>query len=152
MGNKLNWLNQVKNMFIEANLKDEFENLSCNYINDNFNTVVAKYAQWLVNEDVKNMHANQHLQQLSIIKTHKLEFDRILWDVPYSGDDTIPKNIVAWEKWFVYGLTLHNMQVQILRRGLELITFVGHMKYSTSSLNTIVNEAGIHSVLKESKA
>ncbi|CAG7816855.1 unnamed protein product [Allacma fusca] len=82
----------------------------------------------------------------------KLEFDRILCDVPCSGDGTIRKNIDVWKKWSTSNaLALHNTQVQILKRGLELLTIGGYVVYSTCSLNPIENEAVIHRVLKESE-
>ena len=80
-----------------------------------------------------------------------LEFDRVLCDVPCSGDGTIRKNPLLWHKWSPHlGNALHRLQMRILIRGLELLKVGGRLVYSTCSFNPIENEAVIVSVLKES--
>lgn len=82
----------------------------------------------------------------------ELKFDRILCDVPCSGDGTARKNVDIWKKWNVQnGNNFHRMQSKILRRGLELLEVGGLLVYSTCSLNPIENEAVVASILKESK-
>ncbi|XP_046737779.1 tRNA (cytosine(34)-C(5))-methyltransferase [Diprion similis] len=82
--------------------------------------------------------------------TEKLKFDRILADVPCSGDGTMRKNPDIWCKWSpANGNNLHGIQYRIAQRGLELLAVGGRMVYSTCSLNPIENEAVIHRILTE---
>ncbi|XP_071567263.1 tRNA (cytosine(34)-C(5))-methyltransferase isoform X1 [Temnothorax nylanderi] len=79
-----------------------------------------------------------------------LKFDRILADVPCSGDGTMRKNPDIWCKWSpANGNNLHGIQYRIAKRGLELLTVGGRMVYSTCSLNPIENEAVLHRLLRE---
>ncbi|KMQ95735.1 trna cytosine-c-methyltransferase-like protein [Lasius niger] len=79
-----------------------------------------------------------------------LRFDRILADVPCSGDGTMRKNPDIWCKWSpANGNNLHGIQYRIAKRGLELLTVGGRMVYSTCSLNPIENEAVLHRLLCE---
>ncbi|CAL1677141.1 unnamed protein product [Lasius platythorax] len=79
-----------------------------------------------------------------------LKFDRILADVPCSGDGTMRKNPDIWCKWSpANGNNLHGIQYRIAKRGLELLTVGGRMVYSTCSLNPIENEAVLHRLLCE---
>lgn len=78
-----------------------------------------------------------------------LEFDRILCDVPCSGDGTLRKNIDIWKKWNpANSLNFHCLQARILKRGLELLAIGGKLVYSTCSLSPIENESVIHHTLK----
>ncbi|KAK1126126.1 hypothetical protein K0M31_004767 [Melipona bicolor] len=80
----------------------------------------------------------------------RLKFDRILADVPCSGDGTMRKNPDIWCKWSpANGNNLHGIQFRIARRGLELLAVGGRMVYSTCSLNPIENEAVLHRLLVE---
>ncbi|XP_012216033.2 tRNA (cytosine(34)-C(5))-methyltransferase isoform X2 [Linepithema humile] len=79
-----------------------------------------------------------------------LKFDRILADVPCSGDGTMRKNPDIWCKWSpANGNNLHGIQYRIAKRGLELLAVGGRMVYSTCSLNPIENEAVLHRLLCE---
>lgn len=79
-----------------------------------------------------------------------LKFDRVLADVPCSGDGTMRKNTDVWKKWNVAnGVYLHRLQSHILRRGLELLKPGGKIVYSTCSLNPIENEAVVASMLEK---
>lgn len=80
----------------------------------------------------------------------QLKFDRILCDVPCSGDGTMRKNINVWKDFTVGdGLGLHSLQVNILSRGLQLLKAGGRLVYSTCSLSPIENEAVIASALRK---
>mmetsp|Transcript_28779 Transcript_28779/g.56527 ORF Transcript_28779/g.56527 Transcript_28779/m.56527 type:complete len:310 (-) Transcript_28779:1228-2157(-) len=70
---------------------------------------------------------------------YKLEFDRVLCDVPCSGDGTLRKvNWKTWQSWGVkLGLSLHAVQLKILTRGLRLLKAGGKAVYSTCSLNPV---------------
>lgn len=79
-----------------------------------------------------------------------LKFDRILADVPCSGDGTMRKNPDIWCKWSpANGNNLHGIQYRIAKRGLEMLTVGGRMVYSTCSLNPLENEAVLHRLLME---
>ena len=76
-------------------------------------------------------------------------FDRILCDVPCSGDGTLRKNPQIWEQWKPdSALRLHPLQIQIAMRGLALLKVGGLMVYSTCSMNPIENEAVVASLLE----
>jgi len=71
-----------------------------------------------------------------------LEYDRILADVPCSGDGTMRKNPDVWQTWkFRNTLNLHPMQLRIAQRGLEMLKVGGRMVYSTCSMSPIEDEA-----------
>ncbi|XP_069676058.1 tRNA (cytosine(34)-C(5))-methyltransferase [Periplaneta americana] len=80
-----------------------------------------------------------------------LKFDRVLCDVPCSGDGTLRKNPDIWLKWnTANGNNLHGIQSRILRRGAEMLAVGGRLVYSTCSLNPLENEAVIHRLLVDS--
>lgn len=71
-----------------------------------------------------------------------LKFDRILADVPCSGDGTVRKNMEIWQKWNPgNGLGLHATQVRILIRALQMLKVGGRVVYSTCSMNPVEDEA-----------
>ncbi|KAG6811829.1 hypothetical protein H0H92_005626 [Tricholoma furcatifolium] len=82
-------------------------------------------------------------------RTQPLLFDRILCDVPCSGDGTMRKNIGIWLKWQpMDGNGLHSLQVRILQRAMKLLKPDGRIVYSTCSLNPVENEAVLAAALK----
>ncbi|KAF2800687.1 S-adenosyl-L-methionine-dependent methyltransferase [Melanomma pulvis-pyrius CBS 109.77] len=82
-------------------------------------------------------------------KKQYLKYDRILADVPCSGDGTARKNVNVWQKWTPRdGLGLHNLQLRILFRGLQMLKKGGRLVYSTCSMNPIENEAVIASAIE----
>lgn len=104
----------------------------------------------VVNHDASNiprLHMVDADGQRSI-----LFYDRILCDVPCSGDATLRKNIDVWRKWTTSNsLQLHGLQQRIAIRGVEQLTVGGRMVYSTCSLNPIENEAVISAILEKSE-
>ncbi|TPX06966.1 uncharacterized protein E0L32_011111 [Thyridium curvatum] len=73
-----------------------------------------------------------------------LKFDRILADVPCSGDGTLRKNIAVWREWQPgSALGLHLTQTRILVRALQMLKPGGRVVYSTCSMNPVENEAVI---------
>uniref|UniRef100_A0A8C1SQN6 tRNA (cytosine(34)-C(5))-methyltransferase n=1 Tax=Cyprinus carpio TaxID=7962 RepID=A0A8C1SQN6_CYPCA len=81
-----------------------------------------------------------------------LFYDRILCDVPCSGDGTMRKNIDVWKKWTTSNsLQLHGLQIRIAVRGVEQLAVGGRMVYSTCSLNPIEDEAVIAALLEKSE-
>lgn len=79
-----------------------------------------------------------------------LKFDRILCDVPCSGDGTMRKNVNVWKTWTPQGgIGLHAVQLNILNRGLNLLKSGGRLVYSTCSMNPIENEAVVAEALRK---
>ncbi|KYK59388.1 methyltransferase [Drechmeria coniospora] len=78
-----------------------------------------------------------------------LKFDRILADVPCSGDGTLRKNANLWKDWNPgNALGLHLTQIRILIRALQLLKVGGRVVYSTCSMNPIENEAVVASAIE----
>jgi multisite-specific tRNA:(cytosine-C5)-methyltransferase len=82
-------------------------------------------------------------------KDEILKFDRVLADVPCSGDGTMRKNEMIWKGWTnKSAMGLHSLQIRILYRGLQMLTVHGRLVYSTCSLNPLENEAVIAEILR----
>ncbi|KAI2626187.1 S-adenosyl-L-methionine-dependent methyltransferase [Xylaria nigripes] len=78
-----------------------------------------------------------------------LKFDRILADVPCSGDGTLRKNIDLWKYWQPgNALGLHATQVRILVRALQLLKVGGRVVFSTCSMNPVENESVVVSAIE----
>eukprot|EP01088_Endostelium_zonatum_P012294 TRINITY_DN2647_c0_g1_i1.p1 TRINITY_DN2647_c0_g1~~TRINITY_DN2647_c0_g1_i1.p1 ORF type:complete len:857 (+),score=286.10 TRINITY_DN2647_c0_g1_i1:409-2979(+) len=87
--------------------------------------------------------------------------NRILCDVPCSGDGTTRKNFDVWAKWNPnHGLSLHKLQARILTRALTMLLLSERehrspdndkkrLVYSTCSLNPIENEAVVRYCLSK---
>ncbi|TFL04138.1 S-adenosyl-L-methionine-dependent methyltransferase [Pterulicium gracile] len=81
--------------------------------------------------------------------TNQLLFDRILCDVPCSGDGTLRKNLGIWKRWGPGdGNGLHSLQLRILERAMKLLKKDGRIVYSTCSMNPIENEAVVAAALQ----
>eukprot|EP01047_Picozoa_sp_COSAG01_P042289 COSAG01_NODE_3686_length_5796_cov_13.667720_2_plen_482_part_00 len=79
----------------------------------------------------------------------KQKYQRIVADVPCSGDGTLRKNRKLWRKWgTVDGLSLHYVQYRLLCRAVTLLGAGGRLVYSTCSLNPIENEAVVAAALQ----
>lgn len=86
-----------------------------------------------------------------MVERRDLTFDRILCDVPCSGDGTIRKAPDIWRKWNTgLGNGVHRLQVQIAMRGVALLKVGGKLIYSTCSLNPVEDEAVVGEVLRQS--
>lgn len=78
-----------------------------------------------------------------------LKFDRILADVPCSGDGTLRKNVTMWKDWTpASALGLHMVQVRILVRALQMLRPGGRVVYSTCSLNPVENESVVATAIE----
>ncbi|KAK8886542.1 hypothetical protein M9Y10_042006 [Tritrichomonas musculus] len=76
------------------------------------------------------------------------QFDRVLCDVPCTGDGTMRKNSEVGPTWNIFSsLNLHEVQKNILLRGLELLKKDGICVYSTCSMNPIEDEAVVSEVI-----
>jgi len=79
-----------------------------------------------------------------------LKFDRILCDVPCSGDGTLRKSPHLAKQWHTRsGLGIHGDQVPIALRAVQLLKVGGIMVYSTCSLNPLEDEAVVAHMLKK---
>ncbi|XP_040581830.1 uncharacterized protein [Lepeophtheirus salmonis] len=79
-----------------------------------------------------------------------LQFDRIVCDVPCSGDGTIRKNPNVWLNWHpARGNERHHLQYSIAARSIELLKPGGIMVYSSCAMNPIENEAVISRLLRD---
>lgn len=68
----------------------------------------------------------------------KFYFDKILADVPCSGDGAIRKLPNKWRNWHTQdSMSLHALQIQLLLRGLNMVKIGGLLLYSTCSINPI---------------
>ena len=100
--------------------------------------------------------ANRSRRANVVVVNHKAQtvpaaclFDRIICDVPCSGDGTFRKYPDKWGKWEAsVGRQLHSLQIQIAMRGARLLKKGGLMAYSTCSVNPLENEAVVQSILK----
>lgn len=82
-------------------------------------------------------------------KQNYLKFDRILADVPCSGDGTLRKNVNLWNDWNPgNALGLHLTQVRILVRALQMLKPGGRVVYSTCSMNPVENESVIAAAIE----
>ncbi|MCJ1310634.1 hypothetical protein MMC25_004299 [Agyrium rufum] len=78
-----------------------------------------------------------------------LKFDRILADVPCSGDGTVRKNSNVWKDWTpTNALGLFITQVRILVRAIQMLKVGGRVVYSTCSMNPVENEAVVSAAIK----
>ena len=78
-------------------------------------------------------------------------FDRVLCDVPCSGDGTARKNPGIWKHWTASSAhSLHPLQISIAMNGVRLTKVGGYVCYSTCSMNPIENEAVVAEILRAS--
>jgi 16S rRNA C967 or C1407 C5-methylase (RsmB/RsmF family) len=146
------------------------EDLQCNVVDGNTETTTSKQLGCLVANDASASRACMLVSQLRrILHMHPvalitavnaqyfpsdiLQFDKILCDVPCSGDGTTRKNINVWKTWSASGaLALHTLQLSIAMKGAaQLLKTGGTMVYSTCSLNPIENEAVVAELLRQSQ-
>ncbi len=79
----------------------------------------------------------------------RVQYDRVLADVPCSGDGTMRKNPGIWRRWSPAGGNgLHLLQVRIALRAAELLRVGGRLVYSTCTFNPIEDEAVVAEVLR----
>jgi len=92
----------------------------------------------------------QAFPQLMSEQGDAIMFDRVLCDVPCSGDGTLRKAPYNLKTWHIsHSLQYHLLQTLLLKRSIELIKVGGYIVYSTCSLNPIENEAVIAHVVAQ---
>ncbi|VEU38324.1 unnamed protein product [Pseudo-nitzschia multistriata] len=92
------------------------------------------------NDDIKNNESPEGI------------FDRVLADVPCTGDGTARKNPGIWKSWSALnGYALHPLQLAIALRGAQATKVGGYLCYSTCSMNPIENEAVVAELLRASE-
>lgn len=95
-------------------------------------------------------HDAQQFPRIKLSDKKVLKFDRILCDVPCSGDATMRKNVNVWKEWTVgNGLGLHQLQLNITVRAVQMLKPGGRLVYSTCSLNPIEDEAVLAQILRQ---
>ena len=97
-------------------------------------------------------HTGQTIPDITHNDGTPVLYDHIVCDVPCSGDGTIRKNPNIWANWNPgKGNGRFNLQLNIARRGLELLKEGGTMAYSSCSINQVENEAVVARLLIEAK-
>lgn len=93
-------------------------------------------------QDFPGLYVDGALQKTDV-------FDRVICDVPCTGDGTIRKNKNIWGTWLPGGaLTLHQVQLELGLRAAALLKNDGLMVYSTCSFNPVENEAIVAEMLR----
>ncbi|ELP83387.1 ribosomal RNA small subunit methyltransferase F, putative [Entamoeba invadens IP1] len=106
----------------------------------------------LLVHQTKRLNAPQLL--ITNFRAQKLEyqseqFDRLLCDVPCTGDGTLRKCIDAKIKFDIYdAYTIHREQIDIMKNVLHFLKVGGLFVYSTCSLNPIEDEAVVSEILR----
>jgi len=99
-------------------------------------------------------HPGQFLPELYFDKINhiknKFQFDKILCDVPCSGDGATRKIPIKWAKWHTSdGIVLHPLQLSILMKSINLLKRGGLIVYSTCSLSPIEDEAVLSALFQK---
>ena len=113
--------------------------------NNRINTLVSNIQRHGNKTSMIIQHDGRHIPKIL-----NPGFDKILVDVPCTGSGTTRKNPEVWKKWLPSGgQSLHNLQVELLRKAINLTKPGGRIVYSTCSLDPIENEAVIAEVLRD---
>eukprot|EP00242_Pyramimonas_sp_CCMP2087_P006144 CAMPEP_0198200294 /NCGR_PEP_ID=MMETSP1445-20131203/3334_1 /TAXON_ID=36898 /ORGANISM="Pyramimonas sp., Strain CCMP2087" /LENGTH=783 /DNA_ID=CAMNT_0043870315 /DNA_START=153 /DNA_END=2504 /DNA_ORIENTATION=+ len=97
----------------------------------------------------RRLVVTSHRAQIFPRSTGSDGYDRIICDVPCSGDGTFRKYRDKWGHWEAHlGRQLHSLQLQIAVRAASLLKRGGVMAYSTCSMNPLEDEAVVAALLK----
>ena len=99
-------------------------------------------------------HPGQFLPELhgpkNVEKKYRFKYDKILCDVPCSGDGATRKIPLKWANWHTNdGMALHTLQLSIVVKAMNLLKPGGSLVYSTCSLNPIENESVINALFQK---
>jgi len=129
----------------------------CEHMGDSGAVVANEIVSGRVNTLVSNIQ--RHSCKSSLIVQHdgrhipmvpKEGFDRVLVDAPCTGSGTTRKNPDVWHKWLPSaGLSLHELQFDLLKRAIAVTKPGGRIVYSTCSLDPIENEAVVSRILRD---
>ncbi|KAK9905535.1 hypothetical protein WJX75_001721 [Coccomyxa subellipsoidea] len=105
-------------------------------------------ALMVVNHDATQLPILRDFQQKQAYK-----FDRILCDVPCSGDGTLRKAPDIWRRWSEKnGNGLHPLQLRIALHSAQMLKIGGRMVYSTCTFNPVEDEAVVAELLRKSES
>jgi len=121
----------------------------CESLGDSGAVVANEVVSGRVNTLVSNVQ--RHASRAAVVVQHdgrhipmvpKSGFDRVLVDVPCTGSGTTRKNPEVWGKWVPSaGLSLHDLQHDLLTRAIRVTKPGGRVVYATCSLDPVENEA-----------
>ena len=115
--------------------------------NSRANTLVSNVQRHASRSTIVINHDGRHIPKVPMEG-----FDKILVDVPCTGSATTRKNPEVWGKWSPKGgRSLHDLQINLLRKAVSLVRPGGVIVYSTCSLDPIENEAVVAEIIRTEK-
>ena len=115
--------------------------------NSRANTLVSNVQRHASRSTIVINHDGRHIPKVPLEG-----FDKILVDVPCTGSATTRKNPEVWGKWSPKGgRSLHDLQINLLRKAVSLVRPGGVIVYSTCSLDPIENEAVVAEIMRTEK-
>ena len=115
--------------------------------NSRANTLVSNVHRHASRSTIVINHDGRHIPKVPMEG-----FDKILVDVPCTGSATTRKNPEVWGKWSPKGgRSLHDLQINLLRKAVSLVRPGGVIVYSTCSLDPIENEAVVAEIIRTEK-
>ena len=115
--------------------------------NSRANTLVSNVQRHASRSTIVINHDGRHIPKVPMEG-----FDKILVDVPCTGSATTRKNPEVWGKWSPKGgRSLHDLQINLLRKAVSLVRPGGVIVYSTCSLDPIENEEVVAEIMRTEK-
>ena len=112
--------------------------------NSRANTLVSNIHRHGSKSVVVINHDGRHLPNIP-----ERGFDKVLVDAPCTGSATTRKNPEVWHKWSPDGgRSLHDLQIELLRKAVRLAKPGGRIVYSTCSLDPVENEAVVAEIIR----
>ena len=91
-------------------------------------------------------------QTFPLIKDPRYKPNKVICDVPCSGDGTLRKNKAMRKRWKLdFGYQNHPLQIALLDKAINECRNGGYVVYSTCAINPIENEAVVMNVLERYK-
>ncbi len=129
----------------------------CEHLGDSGAVIANEVISGRVNTLVSNVQ--RHASKSAVVVQHdgrhipavpEKGYDRVLVDAPCTGSGTTRKNPEVWGKWSPSsGLSLHDLQFDLLRRAIRVTRPGGRIVYATCSLDPVENEAVVARALSE---